>query len=175
MIFTNNHVLDTPEAIKKAKFEFFFQPDCEIITTTAIDGLFATNKDLDFTIVLIKFIDGLPHPIDVIKDVQSLYIAKGQRCNIIGHPNAGYKQISIQKNKIVGVYGNVIRYTTDTQVGSSGSPIFNNQWQLIGIHHSTGESIITGKKTTWVSNEGTHIGKILDYLNSNHKNIYDLI
>ena len=28
-------------------------------------------------------------------------------------------------------------YETDTLPGSSGSPVFNDQWQLVGLHHRT--------------------------------------
>jgi endonuclease/exonuclease/phosphatase family metal-dependent hydrolase len=30
----------------------------------------------------------------------------------------------------------VLRYRTDTEPGSSGSPVFNNDWQLVALHHA---------------------------------------
>ena len=27
-------------------------------------------------------------------------------------------------------------YSTDTEAGSSGSPVFNDQWEVVALHHS---------------------------------------
>ncbi len=80
--------------------------------------------------------------------------ASGQRVNIIQHPAGRRKEVALQANEIQNTFTNVIRYTTDTQGGSSGSPVFNNFWDLVALHHA-GSS---------VSNEGIRIDKIVDDL-----------
>ena len=49
----------------------------------------------------------------------------------------------------------VLLYTTDTDKGMSGSPLFDMDWNLIGIHHSAGESKgLSAKISGYKSNEG---------------------
>ena len=58
-----------------------------------------------------------------------------------------------------------IRYTADTEGGSSGSPVFNNQWNLVALHHA-GWSGSDGSAT----NEGIRIASIVDFLDAKNEN-----
>jgi V8-like Glu-specific endopeptidase len=31
-----------------------------------------------------------------------------------------------------------VQYTTDTLPGSSGSPVFNDNWEVVALHHAGG-------------------------------------
>ena len=73
----------------------------------------------------------------------------------------------LQNNELVGIYEKVIRYTADTEVGSSGSPIFDNSWTVIGLHHAGGEQ---NAKGTWLNNEGIRIDRIVDFIKEATKN-----
>lgn len=87
-----------------------------------------------------------------------------QLVNIIQHPRARQKEVALQKNQVTHIYANHLRYKTDTQRGSSGSPVFNNQWQLIALHHAGGEKDSNG---TWVNNQGVRIDKVIaDLINT---------
>jgi endonuclease G len=79
------------------------------------------------------------------------------RCYIIGHPKGRPKEVSLQKNVIVEVIDKkYIHYTADTEKGSSGSPVFNDKWQLIALHHSGGKRKydIRTDERIWHTNEG---------------------
>ena len=56
----------------------------------------------------------------------------------------------------------MIRYTADTEPGSSGSPVFNNTWKLIALHHSAGDQDPTTGQ--WVDNEGVRIDRIIEHI-----------
>ena len=58
------------------------------------------------------------------------------RAYIIQHPAGQPKQVGLNRNLIKHVDEHIIKYLTDTEGGSSGSPIFDDQWRLIGIHHA---------------------------------------
>ena len=60
----------------------------------------------------------------------------GESVNIIQHPRGRQKEIVISDNKVQSIYKNFIEYTTDADFGSSGSPVFNNRWQLVALHHA---------------------------------------
>src|SRR5499426_1042631 len=66
-------------------------------------------------------------------------IEKGEDVNIIQHPRGGLKQIAFRRNEVIEIpdgQKDFLYYTTDTEPGSSGSPCFNDQWELIALHHS---------------------------------------
>lgn len=67
-------------------------------------------------------------------------IANVRRVNVIGHPNGGDKQFSLQDNRVDHDKTNAKRiyYSSPTDPGSSGSPLFDNDaWSLVGIHHGS--------------------------------------
>ena len=81
------------------------------------------------------------------------------------HPQGRPKEIAIQENRVTAIYPNVIRYTTDTEPGSSGSPVFNNSWRVISLHHSAGEqNPATGE---WINNEGIRIDRLIEAIKKN--------
>src|SRR5262249_32819956 len=57
---------------------------------------------------------------------------------VLGHPRGGKLSVSMKNNLVVGVSEERIHYRSATEPGSSGSPVFNDSWQLIGLHHRGG-------------------------------------
>jgi hypothetical protein len=57
--------------------------------------------------------------------------------HIVQHPKGTPLKLALDTEAIVGVSGNRtrVRYTTNTDSGSSGSPCFDAQWQLAALHH----------------------------------------
>ena len=103
--------------------------------------------------------------------IDSMSYAKVQHLNIIQHPQGRRKEIAVQHNEISGVFPNVIHYTTDTEPGSSGSPVFNNAWDLISIHHAAGHrapDYSWPNNPNYMDNEGMRIDKIVADLRSHY-------
>lgn len=80
------------------------------------------------------------------------------KLNVIQHPQGRKKEVVVQENELSDVYTNVIHYTSDTDYGSSGSPVFNNTWDLMALHHAR----VPNKD----ANEGIRIDKIVADLRS---------
>ncbi|MBK7918080.1 MAG: trypsin-like peptidase domain-containing protein [Chloroflexi bacterium] len=57
---------------------------------------------------------------------------------MIQHPGGHYKKISMQNNFVAFADARYLQYLTSTEPGSSGSPVFDNDFLVIGIHHSGG-------------------------------------
>jgi V8-like Glu-specific endopeptidase len=57
---------------------------------------------------------------------------------IVQHPEGEPLKLAIDTNAILGLSenGTVVRYKTNTLRGSSGSPCFNINWELVALHHS---------------------------------------
>jgi V8-like Glu-specific endopeptidase len=83
---------------------------------------------------------------------------EGLRLNVIQHPQGRKKEVVVQQNELHDVYTNIIHYYSDTDYGSSGSPVFNNTWDLMALHHA--------RDPAESANEGMRIDKIVADLRS---------
>lgn len=56
---------------------------------------------------------------------------------ILQHPNAEPLKLAFDTDAIIGVNenGTTVKYKTNTEPGSSGSPCFNINWDLVALHH----------------------------------------
>jgi hypothetical protein len=63
---------------------------------------------------------------------------------IMQHPGGGPRRCAIAD--FIGLNANAtrMRYLTDTEPGSSGSPCFDLGWRLIGLHHSSEPKPVSG-------------------------------
>ena len=90
--------------------------------------------------------------------------------NIIQHPLGWPKTIAIRNNLLTFRTERTLLYETDTEVGSSGSPVFNDDWQLVALHH-WGHPFLERKDDLGQTlpdnvNEGVRISAITRYLRS---------
>jgi V8-like Glu-specific endopeptidase len=82
---------------------------------------------------------------------------RDRRAYVIGHPRGlAQPQFSLQDNMLLDYDERVLHYRSPTEPGSSGSPVFNNDWQLIGLHHAGGAKMARLKNAggTYAANEG---------------------
>jgi V8-like Glu-specific endopeptidase len=168
-LITNNHVLPNAEAARSSVIQFNYQQTAGGLNAPIKearllpDGFFRTAAQDDWSAVRI---DG-----DISSKWGMLPMARaeikvGDHVNIIQHPGGGPKQISLFANVVVYVGGGRVQYLTDTLPGSSGSPVFDAQWNLIALHHSGGwlTEPNAASKTTYYRNEGISIDRIIDGL-----------
>ena len=126
----------------------------------APDTFFRTSKDDDWSAVRVAG--------DAVAKWGALPLAKtsvkvGDHVNIIQHPGGGPKQMSLIANVVAFVGGGRVQYLTDTLPGSSGSPVFDKEWNIVALHHSGGwltEPNATSKRT-YYRNEGIAIDRII--------------
>ncbi len=59
----------------------------------------------------------------------------GMNVNIIQHPRGNYKQVAIRNNLLTFRTDRALLYETDTEVGSSGAPVFSDLWDVVALHH----------------------------------------
>jgi len=57
---------------------------------------------------------------------------------VVGHPRGSGLQISLHDSLLLDVDDGecLVHYRTPTDPGSSGSPVFSSQWEVIALHHS---------------------------------------
>jgi V8-like Glu-specific endopeptidase len=63
---------------------------------------------------------------------------------IVQHPEGKPLKLALDTKSILGCNSNNtrVRYVTNTERGSSGSPVFNENWDLVALHHSGDRSIV---------------------------------
>jgi V8-like Glu-specific endopeptidase len=98
--------------------------------------------------------------------MKPMAVKVGDHVNIIQHPGGAQKQISFVANVVAFVGGGRVQYLTDTLPGSSGSPVFDTDWNLIALHHSGGwlTEPNAATKSTYYRNEGIAIDSIIQDL-----------
>jgi V8-like Glu-specific endopeptidase len=186
LLMTNQHVIGSAAIAKECAFQFNYQLDrtrreLPVQTARALEGgLFrtspmaprnATADELDYTIVQLT---------DVPKGARHLTltpaaIGRESRLTIIQHPGGNYKKISMQNNFVEYADELVVQYTTSTEPGSSGSPVLNDDFEVVAIHHSGGQLTEPTTKRRYLRNEGVRMSAILDDLRRHALDIYRLV
>jgi len=72
---------------------------------------------------------------------------RGMNIHILQHLEGQTLRVTFSNNGITGVYerDGLIQYVSDTSAGSSGSPCFNDNWELVAIHHAQVPAIFSVK------------------------------
>lgn len=185
VLLTNAHVVsDDPEVDAATR------PDDAVVTLQELDGeagsrneyavqeLLWTSPPWELDASLLRLnrpIHGvMPYPI--ARRLPAVGQDEHQRVYIIGHPGGGTLAFSIHDNLLLEHEGpptgrpprpSIVRlhYRAPTEGGSSGSPVFNQQWKLIGLHHKGGRlQRLNGGRGRHAANEGIWIGSIREAL-----------
>jgi hypothetical protein len=90
--------------------------------------------------------------------------ANGTPLFILQHPQGSPLQLAFETEAILGMNPNKtrVRYNVNTDQGSSGSPCFNQDWELVALHHSGDPNFDPPHKPTY--NEGIPIAMIMQSL-----------
>jgi hypothetical protein len=83
---------------------------------------------------------------------------------VIGHPLGGGLSFSLADNALLGYNERLVHYRAPTEGGSSGSPVFDENWKLIALHHGGGNGLkrLDGKPGFYDANEGIYIRRIFE-------------
>lgn len=165
-IITNRHVFPNKEVINKAEAVFGYD-DCKdsVIRTIAFDdNKIYISQHYDLAIAKLKCDE------ENIAGTTIVHVGDPQKClndlvPIIQHPNGMPKQICIGHNSLKYVDDKRIQYLTDTLPGSSGSPVFNSNWELIGLHSKGGLLCEPRTGRAFFRNEGISIRGIEKFIN----------
>jgi len=196
LLLTNHHVLRSASVAAKSMVEFDFQLD-RFGNPLTIDrynldpnSFFYNFQELDFALVAVSQQSKSGKQLN--RGFSRLIKQEGKATqgldylNIIQHPRGEMKQIVIRENKLVDLPDNpnwAAHYAGDTEPGSSGSPVFNDQWELVALHHSgvpatdqAGNLLkIDGgiwrdgddpAQVRYVANEGIRISLLVDHLST---------
>lgn len=192
LMLTNNHVLPAAEICRRSLVDFEFEDDEQFMPKTPVTfplqpgRFFYTSVTLDFTLVAVSQM--ATNPNGQLTDFGYLpliekagKVLEGEYVAIVQHPLGATKKVALRNNKVIDVFDEYIHYTTDTDPGASGSPVLNDNWQVVAVHHagvkrkdmlgrilSTDGKVWTpqmgDEKIAYVANEGVRVTSILKHL-----------
>jgi V8-like Glu-specific endopeptidase len=159
LLMTNHHVLPNIEVARKARVFFDYEDDelgrqlSPQLFLAQPDRYFLDNEVLDVALVAVDSEPGRRWGTIPLRH-RPRSVEPGARVNVIQHPRGGSKQIVMHGNEVVEVTDVAIHYLADTEGGSSGSPVFNNRWELVALHHRGGSR----------DNVGVRMDQVLKFL-----------
>lgn len=163
LLVTNHHVLPTPAVAASASVELNYEvgedgqgPQPLAVRLDPAAG-FATSEDHDWAAVRIA--GGASWPSVPLPPSTT---AVGARLAIIQHPGGEPKQIALHDADVAFVNATRVQYFADTRAGSSGSPVFDIDWNLVAVHHSGGNLREPGTAKIVQRNEGIAATLVID-------------
>lgn len=182
LLMTNHHVVNAREQGEGVAAEadlrrqatgmsvlFDFDSDNAVGTALVVTDLVAWDADLDFAVLRLAGDDrpALTLSPQAVADVAP---SSAVVVNVIQHPDGNPKRFGIRNNLVSAATPTELRYFTDTLGGSSGSPVLDDSWQVVGLHK--GSRLVRGVKfqgrdVAYV-NVGTQITAVLDRLRTTH-------
>jgi V8-like Glu-specific endopeptidase len=167
LLLTNWHVLHRradgmPAVTVTAEFRYEDDGRGGGLTSTAIAcdaGSIVADRDDDWAVVRVA---APLHPDwPVLPLVGAADPVAGDPAFVIQHPLGGRKRVAIVRNQVSYVDERVVHYLSDTQVGSSGSPVLDHLGRIIALHHAGGRPQDVLGKPPVLKNEGIRIPRVL--------------
>lgn len=190
LLLTNHHVFpsfsDADGAIAEFNYELDIlgHPKPTTRFNVAPHAYYWANEELDFALVAIS-----PEPALGFASLTEFgwlrlnpqigKINETEFVSLVQHPGGSPKECSIRENQLIKIEPTTLVYKSDTAPGSSGSPVFNDSWQVVGLHHSgvpdkdgagrylgpdgkVAPDNASDDQIKWIGNEGIRISCIVD-------------
>jgi endonuclease I/V8-like Glu-specific endopeptidase len=190
LLLTNHHVLPSADVARNSAIEFDYQEDgagrlLPIKPFALLPDLFyLADQALDYALVAVAERSADGTGIGTYGWSRLIgsegKILLGESMNLVQHPGGEAKQIVLRANELVDLFGDFAHYVSDTQPGSSGSPVYNDQWEVVALHHSgvprTADGRILRKDGTpwndgddpeqidWIANEGIRVSSLVAHI-----------
>jgi endonuclease G, mitochondrial len=194
-LITNNHVLPDQTRAFATDVELELYDGSGTLTETrhcalAPERFWFTDANLDFSVVALS---DTPDTLACTADLgwhpmigQQGKIRIGDAVNIIQHPGGRPKSVVLHNSNLLhlqndGDLSPFLWYSSDTEPGSSGAPVFNKHWEVIGVHHrsvprtnSAGELLDENgrviprteflrdpDRAVWIANQGVRTSRVV--------------
>jgi endonuclease G, mitochondrial len=153
LVLTNYHILSKQpisadvlnDKARTLLFEFDFvseeqaipvAPECFAIASTQPIVACSPPIELDYVLLRLepKMLNSRYRPIQP----KAMSLKSRDSLSVVHHPDGEVMQVSLSTSGVVQASEKYSRvwYVNKTQAGSSGSPCFNRDWELVALHHA---------------------------------------
>lgn len=200
VLMTNHHVIDDPGLLAESQAQFDYELDADGNEREPVMfGLLGEvppilERSLDLALVAVAPTSSAGAPLTrfgwLKLNPQPGKAFLGEYLTIIQHPRGERKQVCVRENRLLKYdeNGPFIWYQTDTVEGTSGAPVFNNDWEVVALHHSSvprtkrigGKDVWLNRDgnawdpsqgddaVDWMANEGVRVSAIARFLRERH-------
>ncbi|GAA3388227.1 trypsin-like peptidase domain-containing protein [Streptomyces roseoviridis] len=193
LLVTNHHVVNARNGIgggrrrvaeedlqlqvRNSRSRFDYGADQAETEEATASGLVAWDEELDYAVLRLTVAQPERQVLRVATAPFEMAGADAPAVNIIQHPKGMPKRVALRNNTVYQADEKNLAYFTDTQGGSSGSPVFTDRWTVVALHR--GARRISGVeyrgRTSAVVNVGTQISRILAHLREGRPELYEEI
>lgn len=178
LVLTNAHVVsDPPEpdaaSMQQATVQFELLKRDGHKVRHSVSEIVWQSPSTEHDVAVLRVDPAIPagvEPLSLYHTLPALNDPAKERVFIIGHPGGREVSFSFEDNVLLdydlAVYQEKesiapcrIHYRTPTEPGSSGSPVFDTNWRIVGIHHAGGHYVsgLNGIRDIYQANEGLWI------------------
>jgi hypothetical protein len=168
LLVTNAHVI-SPES---ARYPRALLPDQAAVhfeksgITTSIQDVVWHSAVSDLDCTILRLTSCPPAPGLPIQKRRVRRTVPAPRMYIIGYPNGRGLEYSLDDNFLIDLGDKYLHYRTPTEAGSSGSPVFDENWMVVGIHRAGEDNSVktTQDAEATDANEGIALAAVLELL-----------
>lgn len=203
LLLTNHHVFpaadlaDFQDKFEDCVVQFGFEfgldgkPQEPVVFDLDPQAFFYAFKDLDLAVVAVKALDRsgstkLSAQGYLVLNGEVGKAGESEFASVIQHAEGKEKQVALRDNEILKyrVSDTMLFYKSDTELGSSGSPVFNDDWQVIALHsagvakkNAAGQYLdeddniipvvngtVDGTRVVWECNRGFRVSSLIKHL-----------
>lgn len=167
VLLTNAHVI--PDALQVEDAYITFRglaggPDAQERVQPVGEILWHSPKH-EFDACFLALPDGLSPqvvPLPTRRSFPGLRPDIRVRAYVIGHPQGSPEiQLSLHDSVVLNVGEIYAHYRSPTEKGSSGSPVFDDRWRVIALHHGWTDTVPGTADAASGANEGIRLDRLL--------------
>lgn len=190
LLLTNNHVISGLKQARMCFVEFDYQDRAngqlrqKRRFELAPEDFFVTNSHMDFSLIALKpSSDESASPINFgwnrLSEASGKVII-GEYLSSIQHLDGAPKQIAVREFQLIDFFDDFLHCRQPMTALSSGAPLFNDQWEVVGINHAStidpvnAENTLAGNdqsstsrdaaKNLWLVHEAVRTSRIVQFV-----------